>query len=88
MEVHIKPETESRLKDLASKSGRPTDDLIEDALAGYLEEAAQVREMLDSRYDNLKSGQVKPIDGQAFFDSLCQREDELLIDPRINNAMI
>jgi len=88
MEVHIKPETESRLKDLASKSGRPTDDLIEDALAGYLEEAAQVREMLDSRYDNLKSGRVKPIDGQAFFDSLCQREDELLIDPRINNAMI
>jgi len=87
MEVHIKPETESRLKDLASKSGRPTDDLIEDALAGYLEEAAQVREMLDSRYDNLKSGRVKPIDGQAFFDSLCQREDELLIDPRINNAM-
>jgi predicted DNA-binding protein len=78
MEVHIKPETESRLKDLASKSGRPTDDLIEDALAGYLEEAAQVREMLDSRYDNLKSGRVKPIDGQAFFDSLCQREDELL----------
>lgn len=78
MEVHIKPETESRLKDLASKSGRPTDDLIEDALAGYLEEAAQVREMLDSRYDDIKSGRVKPIDGQAFFDSLRQREDELL----------
>ena len=78
MEVHIKPETESRLKDLASKSGRPTDDLIEDALAGYLEEAAQVREMLDSRYDDIKSGRVKPIDGQAFFDSFRQREDELL----------
>ena len=78
MEVHIKPETESRLKDLASKSGRPADDLIEDALAGYLEEAVQVREMLDSRYDDIKSGRVKPIDGQAFFDSLRQREDELL----------
>ena len=78
MEVHIKPETESRLKDLASKSGRPADDLIEEALAGYLEEAAQVREMLDSRYDDIKSGRVKPIDGQAFFDSLRQREDELL----------
>ena len=78
MEVHIKPETESRLKDLASKSGRPADDLIEEALAGYLEEAAQVREMLDSRYDDIKSGRVKPIDGQAFFDSFRQREDELL----------
>jgi predicted transcriptional regulator len=78
MEVHFKPETESRLKDLASKSGRPTDALVEDALAGYLEEAAQLREMLDSRYDDIKSGRVKPIDGEALFDSLRQREDELL----------
>jgi hypothetical protein len=78
MEVHFKPETESRLKDLALKSGRPTDDLVEDALAGYLEEAAQAREMLDSRYDDIKSGRVRPIDGQTFFEGLREREDELL----------
>jgi hypothetical protein len=39
---------------------------------------AEVREMLDGRYDDIKSGRVKPIDGEAFFDSLRQREDELL----------
>jgi predicted transcriptional regulator len=78
MEVHFKPETESRLQELASKSGRATDDLIEDAMAGYLAEAAEVRNMLDSRYDDVKSGRVKPIDGEAFFDNLRQREDELL----------
>ena len=78
MEVHLKPETESRLHELASKSGRPTDDLIEDAMAGYLAEVVEVRNMLDSRYDEVKSGRVKPIDGEAFFDSLRQREDELL----------
>jgi predicted DNA-binding protein len=78
MEVHFKPETESRLKELASKSGRPTDDLVEDVVAGYLAEAAEVRNMLDSRYDDVKSGRVKPIDGEAFFDSLRQREDDLL----------
>jgi predicted transcriptional regulator len=78
MEVHFKPETESRLQELASKSGRPTDDLIEDAMAGYLAEAVDVRNMLDSRYDEIKSGRVKPIDGEAFFDNLRQREDELL----------
>ena len=78
MEVHFKPETESRLHELASKSGRPTDDLIEDAMAGYLAEVVEVRNMLDSRYDEVKSGRVKPIDGEAFFDSLRQREDELL----------
>ena len=60
------------------KSGRATDDLLEDALAGYLQEVAEVRGMMDSRYDDIKSGRVKPIDGEAFFESLRQREDELL----------
>jgi len=78
MEVHFKPETESRLNELAVKSGRATDELLEDALAGYLQEVAEVRGMLDSRYDDIKSGRVKPIDGEAFFESLRQREDELL----------
>jgi len=34
--------------------------------------------MLDSRYDDLKSGKVKPIDGELFLESLRQREEELL----------
>lgn len=77
MEVHFTPETESRLRELASKSGRPTDDLAEDAMAAYLAEVGQVREMLDS-YDDIKSGRVKPIDGEAFFEELRNREDDLL----------
>ncbi|MEP6715548.1 MAG: hypothetical protein ABJC09_08220 [Terriglobia bacterium] len=39
----------------------PPAELAEDALAGYFEELAQTRQMLDSRYDDLKSGGVKPI---------------------------
>ncbi len=78
MEVHIKPEIESRLNELASRSGKATDELLEDALAGYLQEVAEVREMLDKRYDDVKSGLVKPIDGEVFFDNLRQREDDLL----------
>ena len=70
MEVHFRPETESRLQELASKTGRAPDDLIEDAMAGYLQELAQVREMLDSRYDEFKSGAVKPVDGEEAFASL------------------
>src|SRR4030088_1300501 len=83
MEVHFKPETESRLAELASKSGRATDDLVEDALAGYLAEVAEVREMLDGRYDEIKSGRVKPIDGEAFFDNLRQRENERLAQRKL-----
>jgi predicted transcriptional regulator len=78
MEVHLKPETQSRLAELAAKSGRAPDDLLEDAMAGYLQEVTQVREMLDSRYDDIKNGRVEPVDGEAFFDNLRQREDELL----------
>jgi hypothetical protein len=63
----LKPEPESRLAELASKSGRATDDLVEDALAGYLAEVAEVREMLDGRYDEIKSGRVRPVDSEAFF---------------------
>jgi predicted DNA-binding protein len=78
MEVRLKPETETRLNELASRSGRPTDDLVEDAMAGYLSDVAEVRAMLDTRYDDVKSRRVKTVDGETFFDGLRQREDELL----------
>jgi len=78
MEVRLKPETESRLNELASRSGSPTDDLVEDAMAGYLSEVAELRSVLDGRYDDIKSGRVKPVDGEAFFEGLRRREDEWL----------
>jgi len=61
MEVHFTPELEKKLADIASQAGRPADDLVQDVVAGYVEELAEVRVMLDSRYDDLKSGRVKPI---------------------------
>jgi predicted DNA-binding protein len=77
MEVRFKPETQSRLNELASKSGRPTDELVEDAMAAYLTEVAEVRNSLDSRYDDIKSGRIKPIDGESFFEDLRRREGKL-----------
>jgi len=78
MEVHLKPETESRLNELAAKSGRPADELVEEAMAAYLIEVAEVRNTLDSRYDDVQSGRVKPIEGEAFFEDLRRRENALL----------
>jgi len=78
MEVHFKPATESRLQELASKSGRATDDLVEDAMAAYLAEVAGLRTLLDNRYDDIKSGRVEPVDGEDFFEHLRQREDNLI----------
>ena len=76
MEVNLRPETESRLQELAAKTGRAPDDLVEDAMAGYLQELAETREMLDGRYDDIKTGRVKPIDGEEAFANL-RRKSEL-----------
>jgi hypothetical protein len=67
MEVHLTPDVEKKLSDLAAQSGRGTDELLQDALVGYLDELMQTRGMLNSRYDELKSGKVKPIDGEEVF---------------------
>lgn len=65
MEVHFTPETEKKLKNLAAQSGRATvDEVVQDVVEGYFEELAQSRQMLNTRYDDLKSGRVKPIDGE------------------------
>ena len=65
MEVHFTAETEEKLKNIALQSGRGTpDELVQDVVEGYFDELVQAREMLNSRYDDLKSGRVKPIPGE------------------------
>jgi predicted transcriptional regulator len=76
MVVHLKPETESRLQELAATTGRAPDELVEDAMAGYLAELAQVRSTLDGRYDQIKSGQVKPLDGEEAFNDLRKKSQD------------
>jgi len=67
MEVHFTPDLEAKLDKLATETGRPTGELVEDVIAAYLDELAGVRETLNSRYDDLKSGRVQPIDGEEAF---------------------
>ena len=76
MVVHLKPETESRLQELAAATGRAPDELVEDAMAAYLAELTQVRSMLDGRYDDIKSGRVQPVDGEEAFGRLRQRSQD------------
>jgi hypothetical protein len=64
MEVRVTAETEKKLAEFATLSGMPVDDVVEAALTGYFDELAETRNMLDSRYDDIKSGKVKLIDGE------------------------
>lgn len=67
MEVRFKPNLQAKLDELAAETGRPPDELVEDVVAGYFDELARTRNLFNSRYDDLKSGRVTPIDGEEAF---------------------
>jgi hypothetical protein len=71
MEVQFTPDVEKKLNEIASQSGGGSAaTLVKDVVEGYFDELAQTRETLNSRYDDLKSGRVKPIPGdevEAYF---------------------
>jgi hypothetical protein len=45
-------------------------------MAGYLKEVAETREMLDTRYDDMLSGRVEPVDGEQSFARLRSKSQE------------
>ena len=75
MEVQVSAETAKKLNDLSASSGRAPEEIVEDALAGYLQELAAVRKTLESRYDDLTSGRVKPVDGDEAFRRLREKSE-------------
>ena len=64
MEVQFAPEVEKQLKDLATQTGRGPAELIQDVMAGYISEVSETHEMLNSRYDDIKSGKIELISGE------------------------
>jgi hypothetical protein len=64
MDVRVNnPEIQAKIDEWVTETGRGPEELIEDAVAAYFEELTQTRELLNSRYDDLKSGRVKPVSG-------------------------
>ena len=73
MEVQFEPDMQAKLELMARESGRPASELVKDAVAGYVEDLGGTREMLNSRYDDIKSGEVKLIPGEEAFARLHER---------------
>jgi predicted transcriptional regulator len=63
VEVHFAPDIQAKLDRLVTETGRSADEFVQDAMAGYVDELNEIRAMLDSRYDDLKSGRVNAIRG-------------------------
>jgi predicted DNA-binding protein len=70
MEVSFDPELQAQLDKLATDAGRRTDELVREVMTGYVQEVSQIRQMLDRRYDEIKSGTVNLIDGEEAFAQL------------------
>lgn len=67
---------------MAARTGLAKDRLLHDALAGYLGELNATRRTLDSRYDEMKDGQVDPVDGEEAFLRLRERNAARRSNPR------
>jgi predicted transcriptional regulator len=76
MEVHLTPDTQAKLEQMAHDSGRPNEELLEDAVIGLYDELSATREMLERRYNDLKSGRVQPIDGEEAYRRLMAKTEE------------
>jgi predicted DNA-binding protein len=76
MEVRLTPDLEAKLNQLSAETGRAKEELVQDAMAGYLAELSELRDTLDSRYDDIKSGKVNPIDGEEVFSRLRQKKTD------------
>jgi len=76
MDIHLSADLEARVKQWVSDTGRPADELFEDAVAGYLVDLSQVRETLDSRYDQIKRGEAQLLDGEEVFEELRRKFDQ------------
>jgi predicted DNA-binding protein len=75
MEVHFTPELEKKLNEIAAQTGRPAAELVQDAVADMMDELAGTREMLDRRYDDIKSGRAKLIPGDEVFTRLREKSE-------------
>ncbi len=70
MEVHLTPDLQAKLDQLAGATGRPQGEFVLEAVAGYFDQMEQVRQTLDRRYDELRNGSVQLLDGETAFAQL------------------
>ena len=76
MEVPFSSDEQARIDQIASSAGRAAGELVREVMTGYLDDVAEIREMLETRYDDIKSGRVKPMSGEEAFALLRRKSKE------------
>ncbi len=73
MVLSLDPALAAKVERWSAETGRPADELVEDAIAGYFNEIEELRSMLDCRYDEIAEGKVKLVDGAEAYRLLKER---------------
>jgi predicted DNA-binding protein len=76
MSIQLTPEHEARIKELARQTGRDNTEVLGEVIDSYFEELGRINATLDRRYDEIKSGQVEPINGDEVFERLRRKSEE------------
>jgi predicted transcriptional regulator len=76
MEVQFTPDVQAKLDQMARDMRRRSDEVVQDAVMGLLDELTFTREMLERRYRDLEAGRVQPMDGEEAYRSLMARTEE------------
>jgi predicted transcriptional regulator len=76
MEVQFTPDVQAKLDKMARDVGRPSDELVQDAVMSFFDELTFTRETLERRYRELDAGRVQPIDGEEAYSRLMAKTDE------------
>ncbi len=76
MEVQFTPDVQAKLDKMARDVGRPSDELVQDAVMSFFDELTLTRETLERRYRELDSGRVQPIDGEEAYRRLMAKTEE------------
>jgi predicted DNA-binding protein len=76
MSIKLTPEHEARIKELARQTGRDNTAVLGEVIESYFEELGRINASLDRRYDEIKSGQVKPISVDEVLERLQRRSEE------------
>jgi len=76
MSIQLTPEHEARIKELARQTGRDNTEVLGEVIDSYFEELGRINSTLDRRYDEITSGEVKPIRGDEVFERLRRKSEE------------
>ena len=78
MSLEIKPSQEAKIAALAITTGRGKAEILNEIIDSYFESLGDVREMLDRRFDDVKSWRVKARTPEQLQEDLDRRKREFL----------